>query len=299
MRIKIPIPRIRSKPVVITNYRKANVVPIKYQNLLVDLNNLLAEQDADVYRAREKEVQRIFNCLLKSVNPNVVLLGEHGVGKTAVVKSVVHHVVKRKCPKELRKNHFVFFDIEKALAKLSSDDNKIEKELENCFDFLMSYSTLVVVIDQVHLVATSNLLMYYFSTLLKNSNVKVIGICTAVEFYSYFASQTKMLSMIDTITISEPKSKEIYPMIYDYLKVLTERHKVLISEEMINYIISVSNAFSTDMSNPGLVLNLIEKSMIVAKRHKHTTIEREDVNSNFNFDYKMYNAMSAEYYIFL
>ena len=46
MRIKIPIPRIRSKPVVITNYRKANVVTIKYQNLLVDLNNLLAEQDA-------------------------------------------------------------------------------------------------------------------------------------------------------------------------------------------------------------------------------------------------------------
>lgn len=294
MKIRICIPRIRSKPVA-TNYRTANVVPKKYQDMFGDMNNVLSKHDTDVYRGREKEVHRIFNCLLKSINPNLIILGEHGVGKTAVVNSVVHHVTKRKCPKELRKHHFILWDIEKTLAKLSSEDTKIERNLEDFIDFLVSYDNLVVVIDQVHLVATSNLLMYYFSVLLRNSNVKVIGICTETEFYAYFANQTKLFSMVETITIAEPKSKEIYPMIYDYIKVLINRHKVFISEEMVNYIVSVSNAFSTMViSNPGLVLNYIEKSMIVAKRRKHSTVTKEDINSNFNFDYKLYNAMSDE-----
>ena len=294
MRIRIRIPRIRSKPVT-TNYRTTNIVPNKYQDFFTDMNHQLSEYEIDVYRGREIEVHRVFNCLLKSINPNLIILGEHGVGKTAVVNSVVHHVTKRKCPKELRKYHFIYWDIEKSLAKLSPESTKISKIHEEFFDFLASYSNLVLVIDQVHLVTTSDLLMYYFSALLKNSNVKVIGICTEIEFYSYFATQTKIFSIVETITISEPKSKEIYPMIYDYINVLINLHKVFISEEMVNYIVSVSNAFqTTSISNPGLALNFIEKSMIVAKRHKHSTVLKEDINSNFNFNYKLYNAMSGE-----
>ena len=294
IRIRIRIPRIRSKPVT-TNYRTVNIVPDKYQDFFTDMNNQLSKNEIDVYRGREREVHRVFDCLLKSINPNLIVLGEHGVGKTAVVNSVVHHVTKRNCPKELRKYHFIYWDIEKSLAKLTPDDTKISKIHEDFFNFLATYSNLVLVIDQVHLVTSSDLLMYYFSALLKNSNVKIIGVCTAIEFYSYFATQAKIFSMVETITISEPKSKEIYPMIYDYIKVLINRHKVFISEEMVNYIVSVSNAFSTTCtSNPGLTLNYIEKSMIVAKRRKHSAVLKEDINSNFNFDYKLYNSMSDE-----
>lgn len=294
MRVRIRIPRIRSKPLT-TNYRTSNIVPKKYQVFFTDMNHQLPEYEIDVYRGREKEVHRIFNCLLKSINPNLILLGEHGVGKTAVVNSVVHHVTKRNCPKELRKYHFIHWDIEKSLAKLSPDNTKISKIHEEFFNFLASYSNLVLVIDQVHLVTTSDLLMYYFSALLKNSNVKVIGVCTEFEFYAYFATQTKIFSMVETITITEPKSKEIYPMIYDYIKVLSKRHNIFLSAEMVNYIVSVSNAFwTTSISNPGLALNYIEKSMIVAKRSKHSAVLKEDINSNFNFNYKLYKAMPDE-----
>ena len=171
------------------------------------MNNQLSKNEIDVYRGREREVHRVFDCLLKSINPNLIVLGEHGVGKTAVVNSVVHHVTKRNCPKELRKYHFIYWDIEKSLAKLTPDDTKISKIHEDFFNFLATYSNLVLVIDQVHLVTSSDLLMYYFSALLKNSNVKIIGVCTAIEFYSYFATQAKIFSMVETITISEPKSK--------------------------------------------------------------------------------------------
>ena len=294
MKIGIHIPLVRSKPLTI-NYRTANVVPRNYQDMFIDMNHVLSEHDTNVYGGREKEVYRIFNCLLKSINPNIILLGEHGVGKTAVVKSVVHHVIKRKCPKELRKHHFILWNIEKTLVDLSSDDSKKKKNLETFIEFLISHNNTVVVIDQVHLVATSDLLMYYFTTLLKSSNVKIIGVSTEVDFYSYFATYAKVFSMVETITIEEPKSKEIYPMIYDYINLLIKRHNVFISEEMVNYIVSVSNAFqTTSISNPGLALNFIEKSMIVAKRHKHSTVLKEDINSNFNFNYKLYNAMSGE-----
>ena len=122
--MKLSIPKLRIK-VVKCDYVKANVVPKRFRHFLVDMNNYLAFNDTDVYRKREKEVNRIFNCLLKTRNPNVVLLGEHGVGKSSVVSSAIHYVLNKKCPKQLRDNHFIYWDIEKTLAVLSSEDDTL------------------------------------------------------------------------------------------------------------------------------------------------------------------------------
>ena len=293
-KINIPkIPKIRIE-VVKCSYAEANIVPDQYKNFLVDMNNLFAFNDTDVYRGREKEVNWIFNCLLKTRNSNVILLGEHGVGKTTVVQSTVHHILQKKCPKQLRNMHFIFWHLEKTLAVLSSEDSKLQQKLSGAFEFLNSTDNIVVVLDQVHLMTTTHLLRYYFSILLKNPNIRVIGVDTEEDFYDFFEWQTKIFSLIDIVHIPEPKSKQVYPMISEYVDVLAKRHEIAISKEMVEYTVSVSAAFSSEMCNPGLTLNFIEKSMIVAKRRKHTEVTKKDINSNFNFDYKLFKEMSPE-----
>ena len=288
--MKLQIPKLQ---VVRYNPAMGNVVPKKFDDFLVDMNFPCSYgNSSEVFHGRNKEVSRIYNSFLKTQNANVVLLGERGVGKTITLQIAIDKVVKGKCPKELRNNHFIYVDIEAIIAAISTGDKSITKLLGQMFDFLLSYSNIVVVIDQMHLIATSNLLIYYLSLVLKSQQTKFIGMTTEEDFEDFFFYHSKMKSSMDIIPILEPRSKKIYPMICDYIDYLGQLHGVTISEDLVNYTIAVSNAFSSEMYNPGLAVDFIEKSMIVAKRRKHKKVTKKDINSNFNFDYELYNEMS-------
>ena len=284
--MKICIPKIR---IVREKYSTIDIVPKKLRSYLVDMNHYFNNVNGDVCRGRNKEVERIFNSLLKPHNSNVLLVGDHGVGKKATVQIAVYKILKNKCPNALKNYHFIRFNIEKMLIALQNDN---ENSIVEIINFLSSYTNIVVVIDQIHLMSYSTVLAYYIKKLFKMHNVGVIGIATQEEFSNLFENQNKILSMLDIIPIEEPKSDKIYPMIKQYLKSYEKAYNISIPEDIVCYMVSVSSAFSTNMSNPGLVMNLIDKSIVVAARNKHTTITRDDVNYNFNFRYDLYNKMS-------
>ena len=93
--MKICIPKVR---IVREKYSTIDIVPKKLKNYLVDMNHCFSNVNGDVCRGRDKEVERIFNSLLKPHNPNVLLLGDHGVGKSATVQIAVYKILKKKCP---------------------------------------------------------------------------------------------------------------------------------------------------------------------------------------------------------
>lgn len=67
-----------------------------------------------------------------------------------------------------------------------------------------------------------------------------------------------------------------------------------ISPRLINYVVNVSDAFITELCNPAITLEIIEKAMIVAKRKHRKEVTKEDINTNFNFNYDMYKKMSVD-----
>lgn len=81
-------------------------------------------------------------------------------------------------------------------------------------------------------------------------------------------------------------------MIKKVIERLSQRHGVTISRELVEYIISLSGAFSIDISNPELTLDIVEKSMIFAKKRKQKVVTKQDINKNLNFDYELYNSMT-------
>ncbi len=286
--MKIKIPKIS---IVREDYSVVDVVPRKLKNYLTDMNYILAHSDSDVSCGREKEVKRIFNSLLKQHNSNIMLLGDHGVGKNATLQIAIYDVLKKKCPTPFYNYHFIYCDIEKMLVTLKNEE---KNNISDVFEFLLSYNNLVVVIDQVHLAACSLGIMYYFKQMLKSNNVSVIGISTEYDFYDYFEYYEKVISMVDIITIKEPKPTKIYPMIKKYLKSYEELYKVKIPEDIVIYTSSVASAFSSVLCNPGLVIDLLEKSIVVAHANGHKSVLRKDVNCNFNFEYDLYNQMSEQ-----
>lgn len=100
------------------NYSTANVVPFIYYPYLFDLNHVYSQIDSSVILGRKKEIERIFNCFLRDKKRNAILLGEHGVGKTAILQKLVTNVTKGKCPNELKNHHFVYLDVQNILANI-------------------------------------------------------------------------------------------------------------------------------------------------------------------------------------
>lgn len=274
------------------NYSTANVVPLVYYPYLFDLNHLYSQVDSSVILGRDKEIERIFNCFLRDRTKNAILLGEHGVGKTAILQKLVTNVTKGKCPQELKNHHFVCLDVQNILANI--EEKATIKKFKSMMEFIIKCNNLVVVIDQVHLVQASYILSYYFSLLIRQQSVCVLGLTTEDEFYDYFEYDTKTRARLNTILIKEPKPNKVYPMVKNVIKKLEKLHQITISEDLVQYIICVSGAFSTELALPELTVDIVEKSMIYAKRKHEKKVTKQSINKNFNFDYELYNSMSLE-----
>lgn len=203
---------------------KLNVVPARFHPYLIDLNPVIASSKSlSTINGRDKEINRIYNCLLSGLKSKVVLY-----------------------------------------------------------------------IDNIHFVECSPIMSYYFSLLVKYPNVKIIGATTEEEYYEYFQVDTKTRAHLESIYINEPKHREISPMIKDVVKGLVSKYNVNISPRLINYVVNVSDAFITELCNPAITLEIIEKAMIVAKRKHRKEVTKEDINTNFNFNYDMYKKMSVD-----
>lgn len=289
--MKIKLPKA-GRQVPVESHATANLVPFYFHPWLLDLNSLYATADSSVIQGREKEIERIFNCFLRTKKKNAVLLGEHGVGKTVTLQKMVSKVIKGECPKQLKTYHFLYLDVQNFLANI--EKKKVQTKLKDIVDFVLGYSNLVIVIDQVHLVQADYTLSYYFSLLVKASHVSILGLTTEEDFHDFFEYDLKTKARIEIIPVREPKSKKIYPMIKKVIEELEKEHGITIREELVKYIISVSGAFSTELCNPELTVDIVEKSMIYAKRRRQKEVTKQCINQNFNFDYELYNEMNEE-----
>lgn len=273
---------------------KLNVVPKSFSPYLIDLNPSIAyTNNLNLISGRDKEINRIYTCLLSQNKSKIVLLGDHGVGKSATVQKLMYNVVTLKsCPKELLNLHFLYFDVGLLINGLGL--RSIQLKMRKIYEFLSHYTNLVLYIEDIHLVQTHFLISYYFSNLIKLRNVKIIGVTTEKEFEYYFQIDTRARAHIETIFINKPNSEELCRMIRKNVKYLEKSFKIIIDPRLVKYAINISSAFSNELSNPAVVLSILESSLITAKRKHRNKLTKTDINSNFNFNYKLFKKISKE-----
>lgn len=274
------------------NLATINTVPSKFFPYLIDLNPVYAKVNSSVILGREKEINRLMNCLMRSKKANAVLLGEHGVGKTAILQKLVSQVIEGQCPKEMRAFHFIYLDVELIISELDKKDKKDMKKIKEMFVFLRSFTNLVVVIDKIHLIEADLVLANEFSTLVITPNAKIIGMSNYEEFYYFFEADTKTRSRLEIVDVLEPEKNQIYPMISKMVQNLEKTHRIRISERLIRYTIAVSMDFSVEICNPEYTLDIIEKAMIISKRRKEKEVSRYAIMHSLNLDFEMFKKTS-------
>ena len=251
---------------------------------------------------REKEIDEIIRVLLKKTKRNVVLVGEAGVGKTALVEKLAYLIRSDNCPERLQKIHIVQLDVNNLIAG-TMYRGQAEEKFVQLIDFLEWNKDIILFIDEVHnilgagsCVESSLDLANSLKPILARDDVRVIGATTIGEYEKYFSRDMALKRRFEKVFIKEPTFDEVPQMIAKKIKKLEEYHNVKIDKKTVEYAITLSACFRfTGVKNPDRTLDAIDKAMADAEIKKERKLTSKNLNAAFAVKMETFNKMSKEF----
>ena len=275
-------------------------IPFVLAGFLNTVNDKIdAEKPCEILK-RDEEAEALWNIMLKKNKRNAVIVGEAGVGKTALVEKITYDVNAGTCPKEFEKFKVISLDVNSLIAGTSYRGDA-EERIKDVIDFLENNDDVILFIDEVHTILGAGScfegemdLANALKPILARGDTIVIGATTQDEYERYFQKDAALSRRFEKVEVKEPLAKDVYPMIKNKLQVLSEFHGVKITRKMVQYAIMIASCFAFEKKNPDKTLDLIDRAMVAAKRAGKTYVDKTSILKNFGIFFKMWNNMSDD-----
>ena len=259
---------------------------------LIDLNHLAETNKVDQLVGRKDEVERIIQILARRTKNNPLLVGESGVGKTAIAEGLAHLINSKDTPDFLHESKLFSLDIGALIAgtKYRGD---FEKRLKSVLKFLDDQNNPILFIDEIHTIIgagsasggsldVSNLL----KPALGKGKLRCIGSTTFQEYRGVFNQNQALSRRFQKIDVLEPSVDECI-QILDGLKTNYEdHHNVKYSGESINSAVTLSKRFLNDRFLPDKAIDLIDETgallNISRKNSKKITVKQIDIEKTIS-----------------
>ena len=259
---------------------------------LIDLNALAESNKVDQLVGRIDEVERIIQILARRTKNNPLLVGESGVGKTAIAEGLAHLINSKDTPDFLHESKLYSLDIGALIAgtKYRGD---FEKRLKSVLKFLDEQNNPILFIDEIHTIIgagsasggsldVSNLL----KPALGKGKLRCIGSTTFQEYRGVFNQNQALSRRFQKIDVLEPSVDECI-QILDGLKTNYEdHHNVKYSGESINSAVTLSKRFLNDRFLPDKAIDLIDETgallNISRKNSKKITVKQVDIEKTIS-----------------
>jgi len=259
---------------------------------LIDLNYLAESNKVDRLVGRQDEVERIIQILARRTKNNPLLVGESGVGKTAIAEGLAHLINSKDTPEFLHESKLYSLDIGALIAgtKYRGD---FEKRLKSVLKFLDDQNNPILFIDEIHTIIgagsasggsldVSNLL----KPALGKGKLRCIGSTTFQEYRGVFNQNQALSRRFQKIDVLEPSVDECI-QILDGLKTNYEdHHNVKYSNESINSAVTLSKRFLNDRFLPDKAIDLIDETgallNISRKNSKKITVKQIDIEKTIS-----------------
>ncbi len=217
----------------------------------------------------EKEMQAVFETLGKKTKSNVLIVGESGIGKTALIEAFVQRIISNEVP-DFLKNNTVF---ELDLSAISSEANykgEIEDRAKKVLKEIEEIENAVLVIEGIDKIFDKQSMLHGISTLLKKelnrSTIRLIATTSVEGFTKNIETDKEFVRKIEKLTIEEP-SFEMTSRIVKGAKVrYEEHHGLLVSDEVVSEAIRLAKRYMSERSLPDSAFDLIDKTL----SHIHT-----------------------------
>jgi len=264
-----------------------------------NLNEKIANKgDFEIF-GRDDEIERIFEILLRKNKSNVILVGEAGVGKTAIVEGMAEKILKRECPDLLLHKNILSLDLTSVMSG-TIYRGQMEEKLKKILEHLSTEDHYILFIDEIHTIvgAGSSEGSLDFANILKpalsRGNISCIGATTKDEYNRFFKNDAALSRRFELINVNEPTKEETFELLKVAKKSYEKFHQVEYSEELLAKIVELCDIYLSNKKFPDKAFDIIDESGAKTKKvnmvrpQKAKDMEEQlvdlDFQKNTNYD---------------
>lgn len=231
-----------------------------------DLTALAKRGLLDPIIGREKEIEQIINVLSRRKKNNPVIVGEAGVGKTALVEGLAQRIVEGAVPESLRDTKIISLDVTGILAgsKMRGD---MEEKMMAVIKEVSSSPNIILFIDEIHSIlgagatAGSGLdLAGVLKPALVHGNFRCIGATTVADYSRYFEEDAALSRRFQMVHIEEASVPDTVKILKRIRPLLEAHHNVVITDEAIEYAVRLSDQYVSDRYLPDKAIDLMDEA---------------------------------------
>lgn len=277
------------------------VIPRKLSSFLYVLNEKFSptEKECSIL-GRDDETNQLIRILSKATKRNAILVGEPGVGKTAIVEKFAWEVTTGNCYEKFKNSKIVVLEVNSILAG-TQYRGSAEQRFDELIKFLEQNPDCILFIDEIHTILGAGAcrdgdldLANALKPILARGETRVIGATTSEEYEKYFSKDGALKRRFEKIIVKEPHSDEVYDMIKNQIFRLEDFHQTTISKDLVDFTILNASCFNYETRNPDRTLDLIDKSMAIAELNRRHCVFKDDVLANFAIRKKQFDNMIEE-----
>ena len=238
----------------------------------------MGEGPASPFVGRERELESLISVLLKFFKPNPLLLGEAGVGKTALLEALARRIKSGQVPLALRGKRLVEISANALLAG-ASYPGEMESRFEGLFEALRSRPEIILFIDEIHsLVATNrsggagSSVAQLLKPVLSRNDLQLIGATTNVEYQRYIAPEEALARRFQPIQVEEPTAQVVQLILENAVSQLSRHHEVQIPAKLFPALIRLCAEELPSRRFPDKALDVLDRACAAASISGHTIL---------------------------
>ncbi|EAJ8183234.1 AAA family ATPase [Campylobacter jejuni] len=231
----------------------------------IDLTLKASEGKLDPVIGREEEIERLMQILIRKTKNNPILLGEPGVGKTAIVEALAQRIIKKDVPKSLQNKKVIALDMS-ALIAGAKYRGEFEDRLKAVVNKVIKSENIILFIDEIHTIVgagasegsmdAANIL----KPALARGELHTIGATTLKEYRKYFEKDAALQRRFQPVNVGEPSVNEALAMLRGIKEKLEIHHNVTINDSALVAAAKLSKRYITDRFLPDKAIDLIDEA---------------------------------------
>lgn len=231
----------------------------------VDLTERAQDGKLDPVVGREEEIQRLMQVLSRRTKNNPCLIGEPGVGKTAIIEGFASRIAKGLVPSSMKGKRVYTLDLPGLIAG-SKYRGEFEERMKNLIEEVQEDGDIILFMDEVHTmigaggaegaIDASNIL----KPALARGEMQLIGATTIAEYRKYIEKDAALERRFQPITVEEPSKEQCIEILRGLKNKYEEHHKVSIEEEALQAAVSLSSRYINDRYLPDKAIDILDEA---------------------------------------
>lgn len=237
----------------------------------IDLTEEARKGKLDPVVGRDKEVERLIHIILRRTKNNPIIIGEAGVGKTALIEGLAQAIAEKKAPPDLLSKKIMQLEISSLVAG-ASHRGEFEERLKNVIkETQLSNGQIMLFIDEIHTLIgageqggaldASNIIKPY----LARGQIQIIGATTKLEYRRYFEKDKAFERRFQPVLVEEPSEEVALQMLQNLKNKYESFHKVIITDEALKASVSLSKKYVGERYLPDKAVDLLDEASAEVK----------------------------------